>query len=332
MPHLKKIILSWAWLKHVRYVSRIGLGLSLFLLPVFGIAQPNWKYDDYNDVLKTQIESAAAQHGIRWVWFYSTTTPPTKDYRILGYDTLGRLSVDYQSFDGGMTYLRTYFSYDDCGQKIRVEDIQLFGESLSNDSFPNRIFNDEVRIGEYAISYAENCIPISHYSISAVGDSAMNYVGTVERMPDSIRVTYVNCFSDTTVVVYDHDGLMIRRLVKEPRISSKPRTGSFKYLESENAYDVHWAGPANYTGFRIIRYYMDPKGRLQCGRFDQGAGSFAFRFKYLPGTSLVKEARYYRENSKTYRGFRIEYSERQLPIKTISLDDGGFTDIRYQFY
>lgn len=332
LPHLKKITRSGKCLKRGRYVSIIGLGSFFFLLPVFGTAQDSWKYDHPDDVLRTQIESAAAQHGIKWIWFCSSDTSPTEVYRILGYDTSGRLSADYEPTGDGETFWRTYFFYDDCGQKVRVEDVKLFGERLSNDSFPNRKFNDIVYIDEYAISYAEDCLPLSSYSIRAVGDSLMNYVGTLVRMPDSVRVTYVNRLSDTTVVVYNNDGLMIRRTVKEPRISSKPRPPSFKHLESENAYDVLWTNLANDTVFRIIRYYIDPKGRLRCGRFDQGAGSLAFRFKYLPGTSLLKEARYYRENSKSYRGYRVEYSERQLPIKTIDPNTGGFTVIRYQFY
>jgi hypothetical protein len=331
-PHLKKIIRSGKCQKRGRYVSSIGLGSFFFLLPVFGTAQDSWKYDHVDDILRTQIESAAAHHGIRWIWFCSTVPEPTQVYRIFGYDKSGRLSVDYESFDDGLTFWRNYFFYDDCGQKVRFESVQFFGDTLSCDSFPDRMVDEVVAISEDSISYAEDCLPLSNYSIRAVGDDLMNYVGTLERMPDSVRVTYVNRLSDTTVVVYNNDGLMIRRMIKEPRITSKPRPPSFKYLESENAYDVLWTDLASYTDFRIIRYYIDPKGRLWCGRFDQGAGSLAFRFKYLPGTSLLKEARYYRENRKTYYWFRVEYSERQVPIKVIDPKTGGFTVIRYQFY
>jgi hypothetical protein len=120
-------------------------------------------------------------------------------------------------------------------------------------------------------------------------------------------------------------------MIKKPRISSKPGPGSFEYLESKHAYDVLEATPGD-TNLHRQRYYIDRKGRLQCGRYDRGAGSLAFRFKYLPGTSLLKEARYYRKNRKTYYWFRVEYSEQQLPIKVIDPKNGGFAEIRYQFY
>lgn len=329
-PYLNMITLSGQWLKRGRIVSSIGLGSFFFLLPVFGAAQGSWKYDHLLDIVGTQIKSVAADHGIRWVWFCSTVDDSPQANRIWGFDTSGRLSADYESDDNGHSYWRYYFFYDDCGQKVRFETAKVFGDGLSNDSLPDRMVDEEVYISEDSISYAEGCLPLSSYSPRAVGDDLMNYVGTLERMPDSVRITYVTPLSDTTVVVYDNDGLMIRRMIKRPRKSSRPGPGSFRYLESKHAYDVLEAFPGD--KLRIQRYYIDQKGRLRCGRYGRGAGSLAFRFKYLPGTSLVKEARYYLKNGDTYYWFRVEYSEGQLPIKVIDMESGGFSEIRYRFY